>query len=149
MSNSSKTSGRTAHVSPVQILGDKALLSQFVHVLFLMHNKCVENKDYEESFVSTLKAFGMSKSSAYNVKTVCLRRKMFVKTSHDGVRFREGIAVPNEKMAISILEEAKLGCQSIEKPVVQKISLTDQELVKELRKRGYTVTAEKTIIVKL
>ena len=101
-----QTLGSTRIGCPRTKLTDKAKLSQIVHQFYTIWLKSNESKDYSVSLYKALNGI-VSPTNAARLRNEGVARKMFVKTTNGKIRFRAGIAQPNEKMILSLIEESR------------------------------------------
>ena len=121
-----QTLGSTRIGCPRTKLTDKAKLSQIVHQFYTIWLKSNESKDYSVSLYKALNGI-VSPTNAARLRNEGVARKMFVKTTNGKIRFRAGIAQPNEKMILSLIEE-NYGKE--EKETFRSL-LKDEEAIKE------------------
>lgn len=123
MQNKSLPSARTEHDRTR--LTDKHKLSMIVHQLFIVWTKSNEDPNYTASLYKSLKGV-ISGTNAQRLRDAGVARKMFIKNEKNGeIRFRNGIAKPNEQMVLSLLEYSK---STIQAKVVCEVKKTDPEL---------------------
>ncbi len=152
MSNNSPVPECTIYTGKpgVRLSTSKAAITAIVRQLSIVFKNCQNDVNYTASIQGALKGIASS-TFITKFKKAALARKIFVEPLQGKIRFREGISEPNDKMIISLLQEVSL--QSNPHTVVASespfIKFTDQDLVKELRKRGWTVIATKTQTIKL
>ena len=122
MQNKTLSSARTEHDRTR--LTDKHKLSLIVHQLFVVWTKSNEDPNYTASLYKSLKEV-VSPTNAARLRDAGVARKMFIQDNRGRVRFRNGIAKPNEQMVISLLEYSK---STIQAKVVCEVKKADTEL---------------------
>ena len=140
--------GSTRTGCPRTKLTDKAKLSQIVHQFHIIWLKSNESKDYSASLYKALSGI-VSPTNAQRLRDEGIARKMLIKTTNGKIRFRAGIAQPNEKMILSLIEESR---NRIAEPkpiaVIKQTTPIDEinEMLPELRELVKIVRAIKSLI---
>lgn len=143
-----QTLGSTRIGCPRTKLTDKAKLSQIVHQFYTIWLKSNESKDYSISLYKALNGI-VSPTNAARLRNEGVARKMFVKTTNGKIRFRAGIAQPNEKMILSLIEESRNQVAEPKPIAVLKQSTPIDELIEllpELRELAKFVRALKQLL---
>ena len=142
------TLGSTRIGCPRTKLTDKAKLSQIVHQFHIIWLKSKEDPNYSTSLYKALNGI-VSPTNAQRLRNEGVSRKMLIKTTNGKIRFRNGIAQPNEKMIISLIEESRNQiCEPKPIAVVKQTTPIDEliELLPELRDLAKFSKAIKTLI---
>ena len=126
--------GPSCTKNPRTPLTNKAKLSQIVHQFNIIWLKSKESPDYSASLYKALSGV-VSPTNAQRLRDAGVARKMLIKTTNGKVRFRTGIAQPNENMILSLIEESR-NQEARPKPiaVIQKSSEFTPDEIADLKK---------------
>ena len=120
-------------------LYDPEIIEKVVNIFKTIWIRSNESPTFSINFTHAMHGSTLSYNSVRLLKEKAIQLKILIPVGNN-IRFRGDLAEPNVGM-IQNLFHTKLNSP--------EIKFSDEELVKELRHRGYKVTCEKSIIVKL
>ena len=143
MQNNIEVTGRTAHTSLSKILANEAMLTKLVNVFTTIWERSKNDPNYKAILGKECKSFQFNNSAVSYLRRAAIKRRILIPVTTQFVRFRPDIARPNLLMIQSLVEDAlqlqnELTTSSIK-------DFKDEDLISELRRRGITVKATKTI----